>query len=130
MAAKITAALFAAVLLSAFLLIYSTQASAPPGLPASQRMATTTQVGPQENITLFSANTLCTARIIRTQDEPIYLLFADPVNGDTASTSLTANAGFHQASSTTVAYDSGLYGCGRVTAEAAASTTITISEMQ
>lgn len=98
------------------------------GVPASQRVATTTEVGPQQTKTLFAAGTPCGSRVIRTQGQEIYLLFADPTNGDLASTTLSAVAGFFQAASTTVAYDSNVYGCGRMTAEATASTTITIAE--
>lgn len=120
---------FAAAIL--YFLVGTPQAfsSAPSGLPANQLTATTTVVGPQETKTLFSANSVCTSRIIRTQGEPIFLLFADPTNGDLASTTMTSLAGFYQAASTTVAYDSGLYGCGRMTVEALASTTITSAQM-
>lgn len=104
--------------------------AATDGLYATQAVATTTEVGPQQTKTLFAENKLCTSRIIRTQGQEIYLLFADPTNGDLASTTLAINAGFLQSASTTVAYDGGLYGCGRVTAEALASTTITNAEMR
>lgn len=102
--------------------------SAPPGTPSTQRTATTTEVGPQQTKTLFAANAFCASRIIRTQGEPVYISFADPTNGDVASTTLAWNVGFFQAASTTVAYDSGLYGCGRMTVKALASTTITSAE--
>lgn len=106
-------------------------ASAPSGLNAVVVSATTTQVGPQQNITLFSANTTCASRIVRTQGVEVYLTFGDTVpTGAIASTSLTAVVGFFQAASTSVAYDSGLYGCGRMTGEALASTTITVAELQ
>lgn len=129
-AAKLTAFLpvLLLFLVGSVLWFGTAQGAAPAGIPATQRVATTTSVGPQETKTLFAANAACSARIIRTQGEPIYVLFADPTNGDLASTSLTAVAGFYQAASTTVAYDSGLYGCGRMVAESLASTTITIAE--
>lgn len=113
-----------------FVLYYSqpVQAEATSGLPAVQMTATTTVVGPQETKTLFSSKSVCTSRVVRTQGVDIFIAFADPTNGDIASTTLSAVAGFTQAASTTVAYDSGLYGCGRMTAEAVASTTITTAE--
>lgn len=101
---------------------------APGGVPAIQTTATTTQVGPQETKTLYAKNDACSSRVIRTQAVDIYLLFGDPTNGDLASTTLSGTAGFTQAASTTVVYDAALYGCGRMTAEAVSSTTITSAQ--
>ncbi len=107
----------------------SVYGSAPSGLPASQRVATTTSVGPQQNITLFNANPNCSSRVISTAGRGIVLLFADPTNGDVSSTTLSSIIGFSQAASTTQAYDSGIYGCGRMVAFGLVSTTtITIAE--
>lgn len=131
MTIRIAASITALTLLAAlFLYSQSTFASAPPGLPASQAVATTTQVGPQAKVTLFSANGSCTARVVSTRGTDIFLVFADPTNGNLSSTTLAFGAGFYQAASTTVAYDGGLYGCGRMIGYALASTTITISQMQ
>ena len=125
----------AVVVILAFMYLLSVsthQASAKStnGLPATQISATTTVVGPQQTITVFRRDPSCTARIIRTQGQGILLAFDDPSNGDVASTSLNSIVGFIQLASTTVAYDSGIYGCGRVTAFAEASTTITTARMQ
>lgn len=106
-------------------------ASAPSGLPATQRIATTTSVGPQEIITIFSDKQSCSSRIISTTDgtgQAIQVLFGDPTNGDIASTSVSATVGHLQSASTTVMYDAGLYGCGRWTVYASATTTILLSE--
>lgn len=81
--------------------------------------------------TLFATSTGCTSRIISTRWLPIAIKF-----GDHAAFDLTqGNSGAIQASSTVVAYDSGLYGCGLWTAVAvsSASTTatgITVTEFQ
>lgn len=121
----ITSALFAVgVLLSSYAGLVG--ASAPSGLPATLTVATTTTVGPQQNITVFAAGE-CAARIVSTKAQGIMLLFADPTNGDISSTTLSGAVGHWQAGSTTIAYDSGLYGCGRMIGYAGASTTITVS---
>lgn len=93
----------------------------------SVAIATTTGVGPQLNMQLFSASN-CGSRVITTVASPIMILFADPSNGDVSSTTLSALKGHLQAASTTIAYDSGIYGCGRVFAFGFASTTITTTE--
>ena len=99
-------------------------ANAPNGIPTNIAFATTTAVGPQQNIQIFSASN-CNSRIISTVASPIMIIFADPSNGDIASTTLSGIKGSVQAASTTVAYDSSQYGCGRWFAYAFSSTTIT-----
>lgn len=108
------------------------QGSAFTGSAAVQSVATTTTVGPSNPAyTLFSKKPSCTGRTITTNSTAIRLLTGDPGNGDLASTTLNAsNVGLIQAASTTVMYDGGTYGCGRWTAVAAASTTITVVEYQ
>lgn len=100
------------------------------GWSVYQQSATTTVVGPQSKTTIYAAKTdgSCKSRVIGTKTTPIVLFFGDPTNGDLSSTTLDGTTGFVQGASTTVAYDSGIYGCGRWTAYAAASTTITVSE--
>ena len=102
-------------------------AGAPTGLPTTVSVATTTAVGPQQNIQLFSASS-CNSRIVSTVASAVMLTFEDPSNGDVSSTTLSGVKGHLQTASTTVAYDSGLYGCGRVFAYAFASSTITTTE--
>lgn len=104
---------------------------AADGTAANQRLATTTTVGPSAGrITIFNANSACKNRVVGTKTTPIVLIFGDPSNGNLASTTLEGTTGFIQGASTTVAYDAELYGCGRWTAYASASTTITVSEYQ
>jgi len=85
--------------------------------------ATTTTVGPDTIVTIFSKGTECDARVVTTSDAAVRLGFGT-VTGFTVS----ATAGHIQAASTTVVYDSGLYGCGNVTAYGWSSTTLTVSE--
>lgn len=98
--------------------------SAPSGLKATMATSSTIQVGPGNNITLFIAKANCSSRVISTVSKALMLSF-----DDMASSSLSALNGHQQAASTTIAYDSGIYGCGLVNARSFdASTTITISE--
>lgn len=106
---------------------FPTFASAPSGLPATQVTADTIEIGPDVAVELFGSRRACTSRVIRTQGVVANLTLAD-TDSDVASTSLSAVVGFTQAASTTVAYDGGLYGCGRVFGSATASTTITTAD--
>ena len=91
------------------------------------QVATTTAIGPDEVITLFSDTENCKARVVSTVASPIMLIFGDPVNGDLASTTLSGVLGHVQSASTTVTYSSDDLGCGRISAFGFASTTITTS---
>lgn len=121
----------AIIALGAILLLkplYQAQGSAFPGSVATISTATTTTVGPDTNVTIFSTNKSCTSRIITTNYTAIRFTTGD-VTGF-GSTTLANGNGLTQAASTTVAYDGGIYGCGRWTAESIASTSITIIENQ
>lgn len=94
-------------------------------------IATSTSVGNQAvpAIRLFTTNTDCDARVISTTGSHIFISFGEPITpGNIASTTLANGVGHIQGASTTVAYDSGLYGCGQWHAWAPATTTITIAE--
>lgn len=94
---------------------------APSGLQAT--VATSTlgyPVGVSQTV-LFATST-CNARIITTRTQPVMLTFTD-VQG----TVPTATTGHLQAASTTVAYNSGQYGCNTVRVISATLTTDTIS---
>lgn len=102
--------------------------SAFTGSVATLSSATTTTVGPDTNVTIFNSTKSCTSRIVTTNYAAIRF-----TTGDVAgfgSTTLANGNGLTQAASTTVAYDGGIYGCGRWTAEAIASTSITVVENQ
>ena len=139
--AKIGAILAALTLILSALVVMQVKdfslGSAPPGLPAFPTIATTTEIGPDGDIdgnpvTIFTKKTSCTSRIISTTDgsnQAIQLIFEDPSRGtDISSTTLSEIVGHFQAGSTTKAYDAGIYGCGRWTAFANASTTLMLSE--
>lgn len=107
-------------------------ASAPSGLPATVATSSTIAVGTSTKATiLFAGDGTCSARIITTYAQPVMLSFAA-----VSSTTISQTVGHLQAASTTVVYDSGLYGCGLFTAigevysTALASTTITLTETQ
>lgn len=106
------------------------QGSAFTGGRTFLQIATTTAVGPQDGEdTIFSSNETCNARVVTTQGtSAVMLSFGDKTNGDFSSTTLAGTIGHLQAASTTVSYDAGIYGCGRWTAYAWASSTLTVSE--
>ena len=102
--------------------------SAPQGVVAQLATSSTVSVGPSlPRLILFPANQYCASRVISTGANPIMLSF------DTATSSANpgTNIGFYQGASTTVSYDSGIYGCSTVSAYGfTASTTITIAEFR
>lgn len=110
--------------------IHNAWGEAFTGTAAFLQIATTTAVGPQDGEdTIFAANDTCKARVVTTQGlSAVMLSFGDKTNGDFSSTTLSGQVGHLQAASTTVVYDSGLYGCGRWTAYAWVSSTISVSE--
>lgn len=98
------------------------QASAPFGLPAT--MATTSNPAVTSTASLvFATTTACSARVITTYASPVMITFSQ-VQGSIP----TATFGHLQAASTTVAYDSGLYGCGAVEIYSFTNQSITVSE--
>lgn len=96
-------------------------ASAPSGLVAT--VATSTSLAVSTTASTLIATSTCTARIITSRAQPLMLTFSD-YNGATP----TAMFGHLQPASTTVAYDSGIYGCGLVKAYAYGADTITVTE--
>lgn len=100
--------------------------SAPAGLHATLATTSSITVGIANNQTLFTSNNQCTNRVVSTVAKAIMLNFG--LVGNATSSGVV---GHLQAASTTTAYDSGLFGCGAVTAYGFdASTTITISEFR
>lgn len=97
-------------------------ASAPSGLPAT--VATTSQTTVGTTALMIFATSTCATRIVSTVAKPIMLTFSD-YKGQTP----TGTFGIYQAASTTVAYDSGQYGCNMVKAYGFdTTTTITVIE--
>lgn len=89
------------------ILVNKASASAPSGLPST--LATSTQFAVTTTQQLLFATSSCSSRIITTRTQAVMLTFSD-LSGIVP----TAILGHQQAASTTVAYDSGLFGCGAV----------------
>lgn len=108
--------------------------SAFTGTSAYLQSATTTVVTPmradQEKKQVFAENTACKSRVITTSGlSAIMISFDDiPAAGNVGSTTVSGTVGHWQAASTTVAYDSGIYGCGTWNVYAYATSTLTVSE--
>lgn len=108
--------------------------SAFTGQSSYLQSATTTVVGPQGasvvKTQVFAENTACKSRVITTSGlSAIMISFDDiPAAGNVGSTTVSGTVGHWQAASTTVAYDSGIYGCGVWNVYGYASSTITVSE--
>ena len=98
-------------------------ASSPPGLPAT--VATSSQAAVSTTAIPLIATSTCSARIITTFASPVMLTFSDYANQTP-----TGVFGHLQAASTTVAYDSGQYGCGLVKGYSFASQTITVTDVR
>ena len=102
-----------------------------PGTPSTLATSSIKAIGPQVNIELFSSNNSCTSRVISAQTQPVMLAFGDDTGtGGISSTSLSQTIGHIQAGSSTVSYDSSIYGCGRWFGFAGVSTTISTLETQ
>jgi len=136
-ALPLTALALAIVLLAGVLLfkpINQALGEAFTGTSAYLQIATTTVVGPQDAAfdTVFTQNDSCKSRVISTTGaSAIMLNFGDPGTdrlNNVSSTTVSGSVGHWQGASTTVVYDSGLFGCGRVSAYSYATQTITVSE--
>ena len=88
---------------------------------AGYATSSTIQVGPDLDKTLFAENRDCANRVISTVASPVMLSFHSTINP-------SGTLGHVQAASTTVEYDSDLFGCRAVTAYAFSSTTISLIE--
>ena len=114
-----------------------TKAQAPSGSFATLATSSSRQVGTSTTPTILAkGNTTCSSRVISTRDQPIMLSFGFAYNqaGVYGTTTLSQNQGIFQAASSTVGYDSGLYGCGTTSAISVgidvkiATSTVTINE--
>lgn len=100
-----------------------TLGSAQDGVVAQLSTTTLATVGPGV-ATLFATSSTCTTRVVTTLAQPVMISF------DSAFAP-TGVRGHLQGASTTVAYDSGLYGCGVWRAASyVSSTTIILSEFR
>lgn len=81
--------------------------AATSGLAASVA-STTQETVLAASATTIAATSTCSSRVVSTGAQAIVLTFSDYA----AQSPTLAGFGFYQPASTTVAYDSGLYGCG------------------
>lgn len=106
--------------------IYSrvAEASAPSGLPAAFASSSLQTVSASAASTITATTTWCSSRVITTTGRDVMLTFDD-------AKTPTGLFGHYQAASTTVAYDSGIYGCGAIKGFARdANTSVTVSIFQ
>jgi hypothetical protein len=109
-------------------------ASAPSGLPATIATTSAYAVGPEEPMVYNYGNNQnrlnCASRIVSTGISAVVLTFGG-TSSSTATSTLKVGSpylgGHLQLASTTVAYDSGIYGCGFIGLSSYASTSIIIS---
>lgn len=118
--------LFAGFALAALALVFTlsqrVDASAPSGLPAVIATSSNPTVTSTAAL-VFATSSTCSARIVSTTNTGIMLTF-----GDNQGKRPTGAYGHWQAASTTVAYDSGLYGCDAVFVYSSASQAISVTE--
>lgn len=120
----------------AFKPLYQALGEAQSGFSAHQQFATTTAIGPgtspRKTVFTDSLDT-CKARIVTVHGDAtggVFFLFGEPSDaiGNLSSSTLAGSTGHYQAASTTMVYDSGLYGCDAWYAYSGASTTLILSE--
>lgn len=117
-------ALISAVITVFVMPVAKTFGAAPLGVVSQIATSSTISVGPQVATTIFTNTYSCTSRVISTVSQPIMISFSSDITP-------TGVTGHLQAASTTIAYDSGIYGCGQVSVYGyGASTTITKSEFR
>jgi hypothetical protein len=102
---------------------FTAQGAAPSGLPAVVGTSTTQHLVAATPTLVFPTSTNCAARVITTASSSIQISFSDK-----QSLVPGVTAGHMQAGSTTVAYDSGLYGCDAVRIYSWTAQKITIQE--
>lgn len=84
-------------------------ASAPSGLFATIATSSQLTVGTTAGLAFATSTAGCSSRIVSTTGKAVMMTLSQ-YKGETPS----ATIGFLQGASTTVAYDAGLYGCGRM----------------
>lgn len=99
--------------------------SAPTGYTAINGTSTTITMTASDDVSELFATSTCVTRIITTGTKNIRLKFFD-----FATPVLSSTVGHLQTASTTVSYDSGIYGCGLVTGLSTDADTVTVSEIR
>ena len=120
---KVTLAILGGVLLASLLYLAGSSipvlGSAPPGLSAGTSTMYRTSASSTAGF-IMNFNNSCSSRTISTASTSIMLAFG--------SSTPSASFGHWQGASTTVAYDSGLYGCGQWSVYGFGTGQITITE--
>ena len=129
---RINLLLLAAIVVIGVLFLFlrrpdDTSGAAFQGSGAVMATSSTVSIATSTNVTLFATSTpSCTSRVVSTQGKPILITFDSKSAPDFAN-----QYGHVQGASTTIAYDSDLYGCGIMRAVSYDSTTtITVSEFR
>ena len=97
---------------------------ATSGLVANVASSTSESVSTTAGV-IVSTSTACASRVITSRAQPLMLTFSDY-----AGQTPTGTFGHLQTASTTVVYDSGVYGCGLVKAYAFGTDTITVTDVR
>lgn len=108
--------------LNMFFQPHQTYASAPSGLQAT--VATTSSPAVTSTAALVFATSTCAARVISTTGASGIMIGFSDAQGFVP----TGSIGHWQAASTTIAYDSGQYGCGAVRIYSGINQTLTVME--
>lgn len=98
--------------------------SAPTGYSAVNGTTSAITMTDATDVSELFATSTCVSRVITTGTKNIRLKFFD------SAFALSATAGHLQTASTTVAYDSGIYGCGLVTGLSTDADTVRVSELR
>lgn len=101
----------------------SAQASAPSGLPATVSTSSSAVIGAGASTLLAATSSNCSARIVSTGVSAVQMTFSD-----NQGLQPTGVYGVFQPASTTVAYDSGLYGCNAIRIFSFAAQPVSITE--
>lgn len=118
---SITVIAIAAIMIAISFQSPGVEASAPSGLQTS--VATTSVNGVTQTQSRVFATSTCNSRIVTTGATAVMIGFSD-VQGFLP----TNSSGHLQLASTTVAYDSGVYGCDAWRVASQGNSTITVSE--
>lgn len=123
LALLITGIIVTSALLFAFSYSNLVTASAPSGLPATVASSSAPRVTSTQSLVIATSS--CSARIISTATSSVRITFSD-IQGAVP----TDDRGHWQGASTTVAYDSGLYGCDAVRVWSQSAQIIEVSDVR
>lgn len=119
----ITSILCTAIALFAFSYSQVAVGSAPSGLSAFVASSTVRNLTTSPSLLMATSSSNCSARIITTASSTVFLTFSDRYTQPVSSSN-----GHIQLASTTVAYDSGIYGCDAINVISLGIQTVTVTE--